>query len=711
MWESSRSAQVSPHDASASVRWLRLLALLSIGVPLFIYLIFGVVRYASARDDAQVRVSRTLRVAHEHTSKVIAASEALHDKVRVLVNGMSPVELRGNEIALHEALRALTVDQPQIQSILILDPQGKTVVSSRLQPFSVVDMSDGEYFQVHHHGKKGSHLSKPIVTRTSKERVLNLSVPFEDDKGKFGGVINVTLLTDYFTAYFGDMVADDPDLAVGLFREGGEIYTRWPDLGGMGDHFPPDGPVMHLLRSGDESGQVRGISSVTGQDSFLAYRKVGNYPLFVSTGISLVVLRDAVLKELALLFAIGALPVAALFMTATIALRNARIVLVTMARLEKETETRRRAEEALLQAQKLEALGRLTGGVAHDFNNALMVISNNLFLLKRQAPDVGTKQIDSMTRAVKSATNLTRQLLAFSRRQPLVAEHVILQEKLLPMTNLISPVLGSKVRLAVDVDPATAPVVLDLAELELALLNLSINARDAMPNGGSLHIRARNAARNEMGDDTVDMVVIEATDTGAGIAPELLNKVFEPFFTTKPVGEGTGLGLSQIYGMCERMGGRAAISSTVGSGTCISLYFPRAASKPTVEDAGPLPELEPLNKSVLLVEDNDEVAASIVPILESMGCRVTRVDRAANARQLLDQGSRPDLILSDVVMPGEMDGVALAKHVRQVWPDQRLLLMTGYAEQLDNITRMGFEVLPKPCTPQMLYAALVKASN
>ncbi len=711
MDESSLRAKASPHDANASVRWLRLLVLLSIAVPLFIYLIFGVVRYASARDDAQARVSRTLRVAHEHTSKVIAASEALQDKVLALVNGMDPAELRSSEGALHEALRARTVDQPQIQSILILDAQGKTLVSSRLQPFPVVDMSDGEYFQVHQKGTRGSYLSRPIVTRTSKERVLNLSTPFEDHQGRFGGVINVTLLTDYFTAYYGDMVAADPDLAVGLFREGGEIYTRWPGLGGGGDRLSPEGPVLQRLRSGDESAQMRGISSVTGHDSFLAYRKVGDYPLYVSSGISFNALRDTVLKELAVLFAMGALPVAALFISATVALRNARTVLVTMQRLEKETETRRRAEEALLQAQKLEALGRLTGGVAHDFNNALMVVSNNLFLLKRLAPDVGTKQIDSMTRAVKSATNLTRQLLAFSRRQPLVAEHVVLQEKLPPITDLISPVLGSKVRLVVDVDPGTAPVVLDLAELELALLNLSINARDAMPNGGSLHIRARNAAPRETGHDTTEMVVIEATDTGTGIAPELLNKVFEPFFTTKPVGEGTGLGLSQIYGMCERMGGRAAISSTMGNGTCISLYFPRAAPKPTVADTGPLPELEPLNKSVLLVEDNDEVAASIVPILESMGCRVTRVDRATRARQLLDQGSHPDLILSDVVMPGEMDGVALAKHVRQAWPDQRLLLMTGYAEQLDNITRMGFEVLPKPCTPQMLYAALVKASN
>lgn len=711
MWERTRSKALAPHHANASVKWLRLLALLSIAVPLFIYLIFGVVRYVSAQDDAEVRVSRSLRVAHEHTSKVIAASEALQEKVHGLVNGRSPFDLRQSEAALHEALRARTVDQPQIQSILILDAQGKTLASSRLLPFPVVDMSDGEYFRVHLLGDTGPHLSKPLVTRTSKERVLNLSVAFDDDQGNFGGVVNVTLLTDYFGDYFGDMVADDPDLTVSLFREGGEIYTRWPDLRGGGDMLALDGPVMQRVGLGEDSAQMRGISSVNGQDSYLAYRKVGNYPLFVAAGRSLTALRHDVLKELAVLFAMGALPVAALFLTATIALRNARTALLTMEKLEQEIETRRRAEEALLQAQKLEALGRLTGGVAHDFNNALMVISNNIFLLKRAAPDVGTKQIDSITRAVKSATNLTRQLLAFSRRQPLVSEHVVLQDKLPPMKDLIAPVLGSKVQLSVHVEPDTTPVVLDLAELELALLNLGINARDAMPLGGSLVIHARNSDASKVGKDEPEMVVIEVTDTGSGIPPEHLSKVFEPFFTTKAVGEGTGLGLSQVYGMCERMGGRAAISSTVGVGTQIRLCFPCAAQKPTTVDTMPPLMLEQLQKSILLVEDNDEVAASVVPILESLGCRVSRVDRAAKAKKMLDEGTRPDLILSDVVMPGEMDGVALAKHIRQTWPEQRLLLMTGYAEQLENIKRLGFEVLPKPCTPQMLYAAILAVTR
>jgi signal transduction histidine kinase len=704
----SPTAKKSPLQASASVRWLRLLAVLSIGVPLFIYIVFGVGRYMSAQDDVQARVSRSLRVTHQHTAKVIAASVALQDKVLPLVSGKNPRELRGSEAALHEALRARTIDQPQIQSILILDAQGKPLASSRLLPFPMVDMSDGEYFRVHRDGLLAPHLSKPIVTRTSKERVLNLSVGFNDDQGQFGGVVNVSLLTSYFNLYYGDIVAGDPELSISLFGQGGEIYTQWPDLPGGSDKLSPHGVVMRRLGQGDESAQLRGMSAVSGKDSYVAYRKVGSYPLYIAAGRNLTALRDDVLKELVILFAMAALPVAALFVTATFALRNARTVLVTMEKLEAEVESRHRAEEALLQAQKLEALGRLTGGVAHDFNNALMVIANNLFLLKRAAPDVGTKQIESMSRAVKSATNLTRQLLAFSRRQPLVAEHVVLQDKLPPMKDLFMPVLGSKVQLTVQVDADTAPVVLDVAELELSLLNLSINARDAMPTGGGLAIHARNARNEEVPQGMRDMVVIEVRDTGVGIPPELLSKVFEPFFTTKAVGEGTGLGLSQVYGMCERMGGRAQISSALGAGTCVSLYFPRAAHQPVAAEPGPAPALEPLDQSVLLVEDNDEVAASIVPILESLGCRVTRVDRAVKARLLLDEGSRPDVILSDVVMPGEMDGVALAKHVRQAWPAQRLVLMTGYAEQLENIKRLGFEVLPKPCTPQMLYAAMAK---
>lgn len=694
----------APVHAGQSVRWLKLLTILSIAVPLFIYLVVGIAQYFSARDDAAVKVARSLRVAHEHASKVLAASEALEAKVLVLVTGRSEVELRLSEPQLHEALRAYTVDQPQIQSILILDAKGKSLASSRLQPFPVTDFSDGEYFRIHQQGFSGSYVSKPIVTRTSGERVLNLSIPFKNEDGGFGGVINIALLASYFSEYYADSVADEPGLAVLMFHEGGELYTRWP-FDERAKNLAPTGPVMTRANQGEESAHLRGISSITGEDSFLAYRKVGRYPLYVSTGMSLIALRSQVLRDLAILFALGSVPVAALFFTAAIALRNARTSLQTMESLEREIETRRRAEEALLQAQKLEALGRLTGGVAHDFNNALMVISNNLHLLKRTAPGVGAKQIESMTRAVKSAANLTRQLLAFSRRQPLVSEHVVLQDRLPPISDLIQPALGSRIRLHVSVDDGTAPVMLDLAELELSLLNLAINARDAMQQGGSLTIHARNATESEAGAGAPAMVVIEVMDTGSGIAPEVLGKVFEPFFTTKAVGEGTGLGLSQVYGMCQRMNGRAELSSEVGVGTQVRLFFPASHVQ---QQEGVLPDtvLSPVDKTLLLVEDNDEVAASLVPILEAMGCQVSHVDRADKARELLDRGEGPDIVLSDVVMPGEMNGIALAQYIRTRWPGQSVLLMTGYAEQLDHIKTLGFKVLPKPCSPRMLHSAL-----
>ncbi|MES2609167.1 MAG: ATP-binding protein [Pseudomonadota bacterium] len=698
--------------AQASVKWLRLLVILSVAVPLFIYLVFGAVGYVDAREEAELRVSRSLRVAHEHASKVMAASEALQDRVLDMVSGRSPQELRIHAADLHAALLARVKDQPQIQSVWIIDAQGKPIASSRFAQVPVFEVSDRDYFQFHRMRKPGQrYVSAPLVTKTTQERILDISIAFEDHNGHFGGVINVSLLSGYFQDFYSDLVADEPGLAVNLFREDGAIYTRWPYIPGAPESLGPNSPVLERLREGQASAVVRGVSSVDRQHRIIAFRKLEPYPLYVGTGMNLTAQRNQVLRQLAALLALGALPVAALFFAARMALRNARTSLQTMESLEREIVTRRRAEEALLQAQKLEALGRLTGGVAHDFNNALMVISNNLHLLRRTAPDVGTRQIDSMARAVKSATNLTRQLLAFSRRQPLVAEHVVLQDKLPPIKDLITPVLGSQVQLEVQVDPATAPVVLDMAELELSLLNLSINARDAMPKGGMLTVHARNATESEAGQGMPEMVVIDVADTGSGIAPELLDKVFEPFFTTKAVGEGTGLGLSQVYGMCQRAGGRVQIASTLGSGTRISLFLPRTAAQAAVIDTGPDPSLPPLDKTLLVVEDNDDVAASLVPILESLGCRVTRVDRGAKGRLLLEQGERPDLVLSDVVMPGEMDGVGLAKHIRQTWPAQRLLLMTGYAEQLDHINHLGFDVLPKPCTPQMLHAAIARATQ
>lgn len=689
---------------------LRILVLLSILVPLLLYAALASFRWIETSRAAEQRVNRSLRVALEHASNVLAGAESLQERISDIVNGRTVNELRNRESMLHAIFLARMRDQPQIQSIWIIGADGKAVATSFASPPPGLDFSDREYFRHHRDRSEGPFLSRPFTSRTTGKRIVDLSARFDAPDGSFGGVINVSLHADYFNQFYEDLGNDEPGLAVTLFREDGSIYARWPRLPPGQDQLAEQHPFVQGLRAGQPAGLVQG-TSIDGQDRLLAFERVGRYPLFVGTGMSLAQMRSDVLRELAILLGLGLPPFAALFIAASMAARRTSEAVDSARRLEAETLTRRRAEEALLQAQKLEALGRLTGGVAHDFNNALMVISNNAYMLQRNVTEAGRLQLQSIGRAVDSATKLTRQLLAFSRRQALVPEVVSLQDKLPAIRELVAPVIGSTIMLSVEVAPDTAPVKLDLAELELALLNLGINARDAMPEGGSFSIRAANAPADGLPERLAGdrYVVICAADTGGGIPPEVLDKVFEPFFTTKPLGHGTGLGLSQVYGLCERAGGAAQIHSELGRGTEVRLYFP-AQSAPVGSRAVREPPIERhLGRSVLVVEDNAEVAQALVPLLEALGCRADRVDSAAAALEwLAARPQPPDLVLTDVLMPGEMDGIELAQSLRASHPRLPVLLMTGYAERIDSIHRLGFEVLPKPCSPDVLSRAIAR---
>ncbi|MES2889726.1 MAG: ATP-binding protein, partial [Pseudomonadota bacterium] len=596
---------------------LKILVLLSIGVPLLLYTGLGVFRYLESKNTAEQRVSRSLRVAHEHATKVLSGAEAIQDRVFDLVNGQDEARLRGNEQILHRTLRAKIKDQRQIQSVWIIGANGQPIASSHVYPVPILEQSERADLRSHREGTGGRFLSEPTTTQTSPDRVVNIGIRFDNAQGEFGGVVNVSLLTDYFQQFHSDLVADEPGLAVNMFRENGPIYTRWPTLANAPERLGDSSPVLQRVLAGERFGHLRGTSSVDGQDRLLAFRKVGDYPLFIGTGMNLSSMRMGVFKEMAILLAFGLPPCAALFVAARVALRRTREAVASAQQLEKETLTRRRAEEALLQAQKLEAMGRLTGGVAHDFNNALMVISNNAFLLKRHVAEAGLKPLQSIGRAVDSATKLTRQLLAFSRRQPLLPEHVVLQDKLPLARELITPVLGSQITLHIEVAPETRAITVDLAELELALLNLSINARDAMPSGGRFLITAANALEGTPAGLKGDAVAIHVSDTGSGIDPAILDKVFEPFFTTKPVGHGTGLGLSQVYGLCERAGGAATVASTPGQGTQVRLFFPAAATGAETTTVTHKAINRQLGKRVLVVEDNHEVAGALLPLLEA----------------------------------------------------------------------------------------------
>jgi signal transduction histidine kinase len=685
------------------LRWLPWLCLL---LPLLAYVSVGLYRYQQLRAETEVRLDRALRIATEHALKVMDTTEGLLARVEDIAGGPSARLVR-DEAALHAQLRAMAANKPQLQGILVFGPDGLPKVTSRFLPAPKVEVTDRDYFQWHLRGRGGIYVSEPLVSRSTGEPFFDVSVARREPDGSFGGVVSVSLLAGYFRDFHKDLAADEPGLAITMLRQDGLVFTRWPRLDNAPKRLAPGSPVMTRIRAGITSGTAHGVSSLDGRDRLLAFRKVGQYPIYLGTGMDIREIRNRWLGEMAWLAAFGVPPVLGLFWAVRLALRRSRDALAAAGRLEEETEVRRRVEEALLQAQKLEALGRLTGGVAHDFNNALMVISNNLVLLKMKHPETSSRFVESMGRAVDSATKLTRQLLAFSRRQALMPEHVVLQQRLPPVRDLLGPVLGSRIELSIEVEPRTRPIRVDAAEFELALLNLAINARDALGQNGRLVVTARNVRPDELPPLLKGpMVLVEVADNGRGIPREILDRVFEPFFTTKPTGEGTGLGLSQVYGLCQRAGGAATIDSEPGQGTRVRMFFPPDEGPPSPDDTLP-PMQQRLALHVLLVEDNLDIAAALSPMLEAMGCRVTHFDRALAARDWLSrQDKLPDALLTDVVMPGEMDGVTLAREVRERWPALRVVVMTGYAEQLDAIARMGFDILPKPCTPGMLAQAL-----
>ena len=726
----SASASASPADpdvvsaskasisrATATLSALRILGLLCLVLPLAIFTVVGVYRYQQIRQETMVRLDRALRIAHEQALKVLDTNETLLARAVDAVDALDMVDLiasipsAGQEENLHTQLQTLAQNTAQVREIAVYGPAGRALASSATFPlptgFTVAHTTEFEWHRQHNDDRL--YLSEPQRRGAPGDSSFDLSRALHAPNGAFAGFVAVSLRSSYFRQFHADLAMEEPGLAVALLRDDGFLLSRFPPLAGAPLRIAADSAVMGEIRAGRTQASVSTISSVDGTERIVLARKLADYPVYITVAIPVSQIRNRWLAEMGWLIAFGVPPLLGLFFAARVALRRTREMVATTERLQAETATRQRAEEALLQAQKLEALGRLTGGVAHDFNNALMVISSNLFLLKRKHPEMASTHIDSIGRAVGSATKLTRQLLAFSRRQALVPEYVSLQERLPTLQDLLTPVLGGLVELSLFVAHDTPGIQVDPAELELALINLAINARDAMPGGGSLRITA-GKARDDLPPLFAgqSMVLVEAADSGSGIAPELLAKVFEPFFTTKPVGQGAGLGLSQIYGLCQRAGGTADIRSTPGHGTAVRLFFPAVEAPDQPAQRPPSPTRHQLGLTVLMVEDNDEVAAALKPVLEALGCSVRRMDRASAARDWLSSGaaSLPDLLLSDVVMPGEMDGVALAQFVRDRLPELKTVLMTGYAEQLDAISRMGFVIVPKPCSADTLVEAI-----
>jgi len=385
--------------------------------------------------------------------------------------------------------------------------------------------------------------------------------------------------------------------------------------------------------------------------------------------------------------------------------------------LERQRDAIADLNHRLVQSQKMEAIGHLTGGVAHDFNNLLTVILGNAELLVEQLEDHPEllALAETMMRATERGASLTRSLLAFARRQPLEPRSIDVNQLLLHMENLLHRALGEHIECRFVLSREIWPAMIDPAQLETAILNLALNARDAMPGGGRLTVETASVHLDEVyaaqNDDVEpgDYVMVAVADSGSGMSKEVLAHAFEPFFTTKDVGKGTGLGLSMVYGFVKQTGGHIKIYSEVGEGTSVKLYLPRS-SLPLADmtrAATALPRGR--GETILAVEDDDMVRDHVAAELKALGYNVLTAHSGADALQVLRSDTKIDLLFSDVVMPGGMSGPQLAEQALHLRPALRVLYTSGYTENTvihQGRVDPGVQLLNKPYRRQELAAKL-----
>ena len=386
------------------------------------------------------------------------------------------------------------------------------------------------------------------------------------------------------------------------------------------------------------------------------------------------------------------------------------------------------SQSALHQAQKMEAIGQLTGGVAHDFNNVLQIIGGNLQLIKLLGGigEKSLKRIDLALAGVERGAKLSAHLLAFARRQPLQAVVIDPARVLFDMEDMMRRVLGPRARVVSDIAHDLWPTTVDPGQLNNVLLNLVINARDAMSDGGTLTIRARNLAAGESAGGPVDCadaasgniaalgadadwVMIEVADTGEGMSPDVLARAFEPFFTTKPTGQGTGLGLSMAYGFVKQSGGDIVLESEAGRGTSVKIYLQRSREAPAPVEEGGATRLFGGLETILVVEDEVDVRTSTVELLSALGYQVLSAHDAASAVAMIDSGVRVDLVFTDVIMPGNTSSLALRDLVRSRLPEAQVLFTSGYAEGVlvhEGKVDANVNLLQKPYSADILSARI-----
>jgi len=693
---------------STSLRLLQWMMAASLALPMALFGVAAVITWNSTRDDADRQIQRSLDVAHEHALKVFETIDRSLSEINEMVRGLSDDEIRARAASLHERLRNLAFALPQLKSAWIFDSGGQVLVNSLVFPApGDIDFSDRDYFKAQLNPRNGIFIGQTLLPRApyGGAPFFSVSRRREHDDHSFAGVIQASVLSNYFENYYARL-GHDPGSFFALGLTDGTVLARFPSIG-QPQHLDRRGAIGQQLAAQPQTGLLTMTSPIDGIERRLGYQRLAEYPVYVSAGMETAAIRARFLATIGQHLVFGIPATALLFLILALALRRTQ-------NLHAEAARRRQAEEALKHGQRLEALGQLTGGVAHDFNNLLTVIRASVDLLQR--PDLSEERrrryIDAISDTVGRATRLTAQLLAFARRQPLKPEHFDVGRGITALGDMVRAVIGSAIEMVFQVPDEPCFVSADVGQFETALINLVVNARDAMMGEGRLTLSVRPADKlpgpGPHPERPEGFVAVAVSDSGAGIPPQHLGHIFEPFYTTKQIGKGTGLGLSQVFGFVKQSGGEVDVATELGKGSTFTLYLPRVSAPLSAppQAAAEAPPLDGDGRTVLVVEDNRDVGTFAIEALTELGYAPTLVGSAGEALAELSRHPEGfDVVFSDIMMPG-LSGIELAREIDQRELDLPVLLTSGFSQTLSQHGRFGYELLQKPYSIDQLAQAL-----
>jgi signal transduction histidine kinase/CheY-like chemotaxis protein len=689
-------------------------------VPFVLFVGASWLAYGEVQQQFDERLQRTLDLLYVNVKTTFDTEYLVTTNAAEVVDDYTNADIRANEAKLHDQLKRLVENLPQVEDVWVLDETGSPLVAAKVFPLPQgFNYADRQYFKAHRDGAERS-IGELVHGKVKDINYFQYSVRRHKPDGSFNGAIAVSISPNYFTRIFA-RAAEGKQAVASIIRSDGEILARFPGTGPVDRVGPNSGFITTTAAHPEEGSYSLGSGVVDGIPRTVLYRKLPDLPLYVVHGAPTADVQHAWLGRMTSHLIFGVPATLGLFFLAMLSSRRAMQESDALSRLRTEQSRREGVEDSLRQSQKMNAVGQLTAGIAHDFNNLLTGIGGAIEMVGRRVasptPEV-TRFLDLASTGVSRAATLTQRLLAFSRQQPLQIEAIDPNKLVAGMSELLRRTLGEKVKVETVLAGGLWRAKADVTQLESAILNLAINGRDAMTGGGTLTIETANAHLGDayaMANVEVtpgQYVLVAVSDTGGGMNPDVIVRAFEPFFTTKQRGQGTGLGLSMTFGYVKQIGGHLKIYSEMGQGTTVKLYLPRATAEGATAAAESAPHATAVAGSgpvVLVVEDDPVVREFAISACREIGCTVYSAGDGNEALAVLEAHDGIVLLFTDVGLPGAMNGRQLAGVATERWPYLKVLFTTGYTANAivhHGVLDHGVNFIGKPFSISALAAKI-----